>query len=303
VSSIVGEGVQLLEPDRESARPSVWRAIMSSIEGRVGVAMGAVMVLLIAVGPLVAPYAPTEIGVTRPFASPSWQHPFGGDNLGRDVFSRFLAGGRGIVIVPIAAALVSLLVGGWLGMLSAYSRAYGRPFADKLINRSFDIAMTLPPLLIVLVLISALGTGTSVTVLVLGIVFAPRVGRLVRGSTEAVVMSDYVAAARARGERRLSILWREITPNIAAPVSADFALRVTYGVLFVATLNFLGVGSQPPDPNWGLSVAEQRQFIAIAPWATVAPIMGIVLVSIPFNLIADAIVRRLAQVDAVNEFL
>jgi peptide/nickel transport system permease protein len=123
-------------------------------------------------------------------------------------------------------------------------------------------------------------------------------GRVVRGATQAVVTNDYVAAAQARGERTSAIVVREVLPNIAAPAIADFALRITYAVIFVSTLNFLGLGAQPPKPDWGLMVAESRSFISVAPWATLAPAIGIAALSISFNFLADALTRHLTRESA-----
>lgn len=271
--------------------PSAWRTIRGTVEGRVGVAVGLIMLLVIVFGRFFAPYSPTEIGVGLPTQRPSADHYFGTDHLGRDVFSRFLSGGDTIVLVPLAAVILAFVVGGGLGMLGGYLR--GR--WDTVITRSFDLLLTLPPLLLVLVLIAGLGTSSIVLIVTVGLVFLPRMGRVVRGATQAVVTSDYVAAAQARGENTVSILGREVFPNIAAPTIADFALRITYGVIFVATLNFLGLGAQPPEPDWGLMVADSRAYLSAQPWAALAPMFGIAALSIAFNLIADALTRHLTR--------
>ena len=271
--------------------PSAWRTILGTIEGRVGLTVGVLMLLLIAFGRFFAPYSPTEIGTGIATQGPSADHYFGTDHLGRDVLSRFLSGGDTIVLVPLAAVLLAFAVGGGLGMLGGYLR--GR--WDAVITRSFDLLLTLPPLLLVLVLIAGLGTSSLVLIVTVALVFLPRMGRVVRGATQAVVTSDYVAAAQARGERTGSILVREVFPNIAAPSIADFALRITYGVIFVATLNFLGLGAQPPEPDWGLMVADSRAYLAAQPWAALAPAFGIAALSVSFNLIADALTRHLTR--------
>ncbi len=281
----------LVEVDEERRPPSAWRTVVGSVEGRVGLVLAVVMLGVIAFGPLLAPYLPNEIGVGPAYSSPGGDSLLGTDNLGRDVLSRFLTGGRTVLLVPLAAVALALLVGGGLGMFGAYSR--GR--ADALITRSFDLLMTLPPLLLVLVLIAGFGTSMTVLVVTVATVFTPRVGRVVRGASQAVVTSEYVAAAQARGERTVAILVREVLPNTAAPVIADTALRITYAIIFVATLNFLGLGVQPPSSDWGLMVAESRNFIAVAPWATLAPAAGIAALSISFNLIADALTRHITR--------
>jgi peptide/nickel transport system permease protein len=278
--------------EEEGAPPrSALRAVVGTWEGRIGLALGAVMLGVIAFGRFFTPYSPTELGVALPTQGPSAEHYFGTDHLGRDVFSRFLTGGDTIVLIPLAAVTLAYVVGGGLGMFGAYRR--GR--TDAFITRTFDLLLTLPPLLLVLVLIAGLGTSSIVLIITVALVFIPRVGRVVRGATQAVVTSDYVAAAQARGERTGAILGREVLPNIAAPAIADFALRITYGVIFVATLNFLGLGAQPPDPDWGLMVADSRGYLAAQPWATLAPAAGIAALSVAFNLIADALTRHLTR--------
>jgi peptide/nickel transport system permease protein len=277
--------------EEEGRPPSAWRTIIGTLEGRIGLVLGVIMLGLIAFGRFFAPYSTTEQLVGPQTVGPSSSHLFGTDHLGRDVFSRFLAGGDTILLVPLAAVVLAFVVGGGLGMLGAYSRG----FADSIITRTFDLLLTLPPLLLVLVIIAGLGTKTYVLVMTVALVFLPRVGRVVRGATQAVVTNDYVAAAQARGERTAAILVREVLPNIAAPTIADFALRITYGVIFVATLNFLGLGAQPPDPDWGLMVSESRGYLSVQSWATFAPAVGIAALSISFNLIADALTRHLTR--------
>jgi peptide/nickel transport system permease protein len=277
--------------EEEGRPPSAWRTVVGSLEGRIGLVLGAIMLGVIVFGRFLAPYSPNELGVGVQTMGPSGDHLFGTDHLGRDVFSRFLVGGDTIVIVPLLAVGLAFVVGGGLGMLGGYLR--GR--ADAFITRTFDLLLTLPPLLLVLVLIAGLGTSSIVLVVTVALVFVPRVGRVIRGATQAVVTSDYVAAAQARGERTGAILVREVLPNIAAPAIADLALRITYGVIFVATLNFLGLGAQPPDPDWGLMVADSRAYLAAQPWAALAPAAGIAALSVSFNLIADALTRHLTR--------
>ena len=173
--------------------------------------------------------------------------------------------------------------------------AYRGGTVDAVIARGFDLVMSLPPLLIVLVAIAALGTSNLVLVLTIMVVYLPRMGRLVRGATQAVITNEYVAAAQARGERTRAILFREVLPNIMAPTAADFALRITYAVIFVATLNFLGLGVKPPNADWGVMVADGRGYINLAPLGTLAPAAAIALLSIALNLIADALTQHVTR--------
>jgi peptide/nickel transport system permease protein len=134
------------------------------------------------------------------------------------------------------------------------------------------------------------------------VIFMPHIGRVARGATLAVVTADYVQAARARGERPVSIVVREIAPNIVGPLVSDLALRVTYGVLFVAALNFLGLGAKPPSPDWALSIASSLGYVQVQPWAALAPVIGIAALSVGLNLIADSIISFVNK-DTSKDFM
>lgn len=281
----------LMSPSGDDRRPRVWRTILGTREGRIGVPLGAVMVIVIVGGRFATPYPPDKIGVAIPGSPPSGAHLLGADGLGRDVLSRFLTGGTSVLVTPLGAVSVSFLVGGALGLLAAYQGGV----TDQVISRGFDLLLTIPPLLTVLVVLASLGRSPLVIILVVGLVFIPWVGRLARGAAQAVVTNDYVHAAVARGESTLWILRREVLPNVAAPLIGAFSLYLTSGIVFVSTLSFLGLGDQPPSSSWGLMVAESRGFIATNPVATLAPAVGIAAVSVSFMLIADAITRHVVR--------
>ncbi len=271
-------------------RPAL-RALTHTWQGRIGLALCVLMLGLIVVGPYFAPYDPTQLAVGTPLSLPSAQFPLGTDNLGRDVLSRFLCGGTLILFVPIAAVALAAVLGGIPGMLGAY---YGGKW-DTVISRSFDLFLTLPPLLIALSVIAGFGSSTLILIATVGVIYAPQLGRIARGATMGVITSDYILAARARGERPLTILLREVTPNITGPMVSDLALRLTYAVIFVSTLNFLGLGAQPPSPDWGLSIATCLGFISVQPYATLAPAAGIALLSVAFNLVADSVAKAVVS--------
>jgi len=279
--------------DRLGARNGgrgLWRALTSSTGGCVGLGLAAVMLVIILFGPALAPYSPTQIGLGVPNEAPSAAHLFGTDELGRDILSRFLFGGRSVVLVPLAAVTLATLIGGGLGVLGAYAGVQpGLSWLDRAIGSLLDLTLALPPLLLALVLIAGFGATPMVMILAVALIFAPRTGRIVRGATQAVVTSDYVAAAQARGESISYILARELLPNIAATVIAEFALRTTWAVIFVAALSFLGLGAQPPSSDWGLMVAQARSFITVSPLAVLAPAFGIAVLSVALNLIADGL--------------
>jgi peptide/nickel transport system permease protein len=270
---------------------SLARQIVRLPEGKFAVITGVLALLVIIVGPWVAPYSPTEPGVGLPLAGPSSAHWLGTDTLGRDVLSRVLSGGRDIVWIPFVGVTLAFLSGGLLGMVAGVKRGW----ADTLFTRTADMALALPPLLILLVILVGAGDSTAIIVLAVALVFAPRVGRIVRGATQAVMTSDFVDIARMRGERTTTIVLREILPNISGVVAVEFAIRFTHAVIFVATLNFLGLGAQPPSPNWGLMIADGRTVIGIQPLVCLAPAACVALVSLSLNMLGDAGANALAR--------
>jgi len=267
-----------------------WRSVAHSWEGRIGLAMGAVILLVVLVGPHIAPYSPTENGVGPIGAGPSGSHWLGTDDLGRDVTSRVLAGGTLVLVIPLVANLFATLIGGGVAIWAVYIGGK----SDKTVTGFFDVMLTLPPLLMVLVIIAGLGTSTAVLTGAITLFFIPRAGRVLRGAAQAVVANDYIAAAQARGEGSWWLVRREILPNIAGPALADFALRTTYAIIFVATLSFLGLGVQPPAPDWGAMVAQNRDLITTNPAAILGPIAAIVLLAVSLNLLADALSRHVS---------
>jgi peptide/nickel transport system permease protein len=265
--------------------------VMSTAEGRFGVVVAVLMLALVALGPLVAPHPPNQLNPGAVLDGPSSAHLLGTDQLGRDVFSRFLWGGRTVIVVPFIAVTIACVLGAVLGIAAAY---LGGAF-DVVISRLFDLALTMPMLLIALVLIWALGTNGAVLVAVVVLVFTPRLGRVFRGAAQGVVTQDYIVAAQARGERLGYILLRELAPNMVAILVANYALFMTYAIIFVATLSFLGLGAQPPSSDWGLMVAQSFGFATINPWATLGPSFGIAGLSLAFILLGDAVTRHLTR--------
>ena len=271
-------------------RPSVWRTITHTFEGRAGMVVAAIVILLVAIGPMVAPHDPNAISA-QALAGPSAAHPFGTDQLGRDVFSRFLAGGRTVLLAPFVATTLAFLLGGTIGMLGALRGGA----VDSAVSRAFDLFIALPSLLIVLVVITRVGTSWPAIVVVVALVFAARAGRIVRGATQAVVENDYVAAARLRGERVSWVLCRELLPNAAPAIIANYCLYLTYAIIFVATLSFLGLGAQPPSSDWGLMVSQSREYIVVNPWAALAPALGIASLAVAFTLLGDAVTKHVSR--------
>lgn len=273
---------------RASHARSALSVVTSSREGNIGLAIMAVFVFLAIFGPLLAPYGPTDIGAGNPNLGPSSGHLLGTDQLGRDVLSRLLCGAASVILIPLLATTLTFAIGGLAGIALGYSG--GR--ADAFGSRVIDILISLPPLLVVLVVIAALGSSTAVIVISAALVYSPRVARVLRGAAQGVATREYVQAAQARGEGSLRILLREVLPNISPTLFVEYAVRLTYVIIFVTTLNFLGLGVQPPSPNWGRMLFDSRATIITDPVVTIAPTVAISLLAISIGLIADAATQR-----------
>jgi ABC-type dipeptide/oligopeptide/nickel transport system permease subunit len=258
--------------------------------GAVGVALLAIVVAVALLGPFVAPHAPDEpVGI--PLTGPAADAPLGTDFLGRDVLSRVLWGGRSALALAGLATLLAYLAGIAIGLAAGFSRSW----LDGLLMRSVDVLIAFPALLFLLVL--ATGAGASTTALVLGValVQAPPVARIVRTATLEQSVKGFVEAAVARGEHTVAILRREILPNIAAPIAADVGLRFTYSLILIASVNFLGLGLQPPAADWALIVSENRNALELQPYVILVPALLIALLTIGVNLVGDAIARTLGR--------
>jgi peptide/nickel transport system permease protein len=258
--------------------------------GLFGALLLAFVVGVALLGPLFAPHAPDEpIGI--PLTGPAEGQPFGTDFLGRDVLSRVLWGGRSVLLLAGAATVLAYLAGGVVGLLAGYSRN----LTDGLLMRFVDVLLSVPPLIFLLVL--ATGAGTSETVLVIGValVQAPLVSRIVRTATVEQSVRGFVEAAVARGERTSAIVRREILPNIVGPIAADAGLRFTYSILLVASVNFLGLGLQPPAADWALIISENRSGLDLNPYVIAVPAILIALLTIGLNLVGDSVARTLGR--------
>lgn len=263
--------------------------------GKVGLIILGLVLLVALLGPLVAPHDPNQpIGL--PGETPRAGAPLGTDGLGRDVLSRVLHGGLTVIGLGLAAAALSYLGGITIGLTAGYSRR----LLDAFLMRGMDVLLAFPPLLFALVLVTGAGTGAGVLVLAVGLVQIPGISRIVRAATLEVSVRGFVEAAAARGERMPAILGREILPNITAPVLADFGLRFTYAIVIIASMNFLGLGLTPPAADWGLMVAENRQFISLNLWAVLSPALMLALLTVAVNLVGDAHVKMLGRSSATG---
>ena len=270
-----------------------WRQILANRDGKVGFVLTFVMVLIIAVGPFMAPYPPNAINLTAPNSPPSLLFLLGSDHLGRDVLSRVLCGGRSILLIPLVSVALAYSTAGLISIVAAYRGGW----ADIVISRICELLMSLPSLLKTLVLVAAFGPSVPVLIAAITISNMPGAARVARGAVMAQVGVDYILAAQARGEGTMSIVVREILPNIVGPVAADITLRVTWAIIALSTLSFLGLGVQPPGPDWGLMIQEARSTLQQAPLVAVVPACAIATLSIGLNFCADAVVRFISGGD------
>jgi peptide/nickel transport system permease protein len=237
--------------------------------------------------PAIAPYGPTDFHLLAKLAGPSAEHWLGTDNFGRDVLSRILAGSRSVLIVATSATLIGVLLGTLLGLAAAYRGGW----VDEGLMRIMDVFMAFPLIVIALLVIAVLGPSRLNVILVVAIVFVPYNARVVRSAALVQRDKDFVAAARLRGEGALYIMLVEILPNIAGTITVELTVRLALAIFTVATLSFLGLGIQPPTPDWGLMIAEGKQFYRIAPWIVLFPSLAIASLVVAINLVAEGLAR------------
>ena len=273
-----------------------WRTLRSSRAAVIGLAIVTVHVLIALLAPLLTSYDPVANDASHALLGPSWGHWAGTDQYGRDVLARVLYGGRYALGVSVAATLVTVA----LGTVAGCAAALRGGWFDDVLGRVLDAVLSVPSILALLVIVTALGTGPAVIVFAIAVVYVPQVVRVVRGAALAVVPADYVTAARARGESTWSILRREILPNITDVVCVEFAMRASWVVLLISSLSFLGFGADPPTPDWGLMVAENRTAITVVPMASLAPIIALATLVLGLNLAADGLSKAWG-VDRIRE--
>jgi len=235
--------------------------------------------------PAIAPHDPTENDIDNKFAAPSLEHPFGTDNFGRDLFSRVLHGGQTTVLLGISAALLGLVLGLPIGLTSGY---YGGK-VDEYLMRFMDLLMGIPTLLFALLIMSALSPSLWNVVFAIGIIFSPRIGRVVRSSALSVKEEEFVQAAKARGESDRYIMLQEILPNITGSIFIEVSIRIGYAMLIGASLSFLGLGTQPPAADWGYMIAASREYMWNSPYPLLFPSLALMLVILGFNLLGDGL--------------
>jgi peptide/nickel transport system permease protein len=254
--------------------------------GMIGLALTLFVVLVAVVGPFVQPHSSTAF-ITAPFAKPSAQATLGGDVLGRDVLSRTLEGGWKLLLMAIAATALGITLGAVAGVSAAYLR--GR--SDAAIMRTVDVFLAFPQLVFALLLVSIIGPKTWLLVVAVGLSHAPQVARVLRATALEVSERDFVKAVEITGVKRNRVMRSEILPNLITPLMVESGLRLTYSIIIIAGLSFIGFGIQPPGANWGLMINENRIGLTQNYWAVVAPAALIAVLTVGVNTLTDAIAR------------
>jgi peptide/nickel transport system permease protein len=255
-----------------------------------GFAIVGLVTVFVLVYPMISPYSPTEPDFSQPtFADPSWSHPLGTDNFGRDTLTRLAYGGRVDLVIALAATLVTLVAGSALGLLSGYVGGW----FDSLLMRLVDFTLTIPYLVLVIAIVAILGTGTWNIVYAIWLVGWVAYARIIRAETLVARKLEYVEAARVIGMSKLRIMLRHIVPNVISAALIFAMADMVLNILVSSSLSFLGLGVQPPNPEWGLMVAEARDFF-LRDWRLMTyPGLAVLIVGAGFGLIGDGLAQAL----------
>lgn len=246
-------------------------------------------VLLSLFAEVIAPYDPVAQAVEARMAAPGTEFLLGTDKLGRDVLSRIIHGYRSSLGIAFSAVFAALLLGGSLGIWAGYKGGW----TDRLVMRLADVLFAFPIILLAIGVIAILGTNTVATVVAIAVVYSPIFARLMRAPTLVLRSSDYVHAARSFGAGDLRIIWRHILPNLMSVILVQASLSLSTAILLEASLSFLGIGAQPPAPSLGRMLSEGRDYMFMAPWASLFSGLAILLASLGFNLLGDGLRDRL----------
>ena len=271
------------------AAPSPWiaarRRFVRSASGLTGGGILAILLLTAIFASQVSPYDPLKQDFRIERENPGLGHLMGTDEFGRDVLSRVIWGARVSLQAGAVAASIALVAGSVMGMLAAY---YGGR-ADALIMRSMDVVLAFPYILLAIAVVAILGPGLLTAMIAIGIVYIPNYARVVRGAVLSVKVREYVEAARALGSNDRQVMWQHVLPNVLAPVIVQATLNVGIAIIDTAGLSFLGLGTQPPTPDWGNMLAAGRSYLIDAPWIVTFPGLAILVTVLAFNLMGDAL--------------
>lgn len=289
------EKLEVVEtPDVPSSQPGLFRRAWALPTAKIGTALTAVVVLVAVLGPWLGPVI-TGYGTTDFAGKPFKPDGIAGtDGIGRDVLTRFLAGGSTLLLYAVLATAIGIVLGAAIGMFAGYSG--GR--LDSIVMRGNDVLLSFPQLVFALLAIAMIGPHGWLLVTVIGVTHAPRIARVARQATVSVVANDYIRAAEMYAVPRWRILTGEVLPNITGPLMVELGLRLTYSIGYVASLSFLGLGIQPPTADWGLMINENRIALIVQPWGVLLPVLAIAVLTVGTNLMTDSLASAAARKEA-----
>jgi peptide/nickel transport system permease protein len=255
----------------------------------VGIGIVVIFILMTVFGPMISPYAYTKQDLGNRLQPPSAQHWFGTDQFGRDILSRILVGSRDVLTIAGSGTLLAVMAGLITGLWSGY---FGS-FTDEILMRLMDVLLAIPPLLLAMIILATIGPSRLNVIMVVGILYIPMVARVVRSVVLEVKTREFIEAAKLRGESSSYIIFREILPNVLPPLAVEASMRFSYSIFLVASLGFLGLGVQPPSPDWGMMVGEARTWFGQAPWVLLFPAGTIAFLVVGVAFMSDGLRRML----------
>jgi peptide/nickel transport system permease protein len=288
MTSIVRADPRVIGSDKSKGR-GYWRlrlrALRRSPSAVIGMTGLALLALAAIFAPILSPYSPTEQNYEALRSPPSPDHPFGTDDVGRDVLSRVLWGGRQSLLVGVVAVAIGVAGGTVMGLISGF---YGG-WVDNALQRVIEIFMAFPTILFLMSIVAMLGPGLNTVMVGVGLAYIPSYARLVRGSVLANRHLDYVLASQALGARDYQIMFRHILPNILTPLIVYATLSLGGAILLTAGLSFIGLGAQPPSPEWGAMLLSGRAQLRQLWWMSIFPGVAIFIAVISINLLGDGL--------------
>jgi peptide/nickel transport system permease protein len=272
---------------------ALWHSLPMSL--RIGAIILLIHIIIAATGPFWIPYSPSQIGTGPPLSGMSWKHPFGVDQLGRDVFSRAVYGGHIVILLSLSGTLLGTAIGAVVGLMSGYIGGW----VDEVLQRVLEAMISIPFLVLALIAIVAAGPAFSgnpiLLVLVIALIYAPRIARMARAAALDIVTRDFVTVAKLRGESAWSVMRRELLPNATSVLLVEFALRAGYAPVLIGSLGFLGFGVRPPTPEWGLIMSENRSLITFSPITVLGPGLMLASLVVGLNLFTEGLARILGR--------
>jgi peptide/nickel transport system permease protein len=262
-----------------------WKSFYKNRLALAGLVIVVFFIILAIIAPLVAPYSYDGQALTERLQPPSSKHWFGTDDFGRDIFSRIVYGARISLWVGFFSVLGSVIAGTLFGILAGY---YGR-WVDTIISRVFDVMLAFPSILLAIAVVAILGPSLQNALIAIAVINIPNFGRLIRSRVLSVKQEEYIMAARAIGMKDSRILLHHILPNSISPVIVQATLAIASAIIEAAALGFLGLGAQPPTPEWGKMLADSKQYLVQAPWTLFFPGIDIMLTVLGFNLMGDGL--------------